>query len=214
MLRPQRRLPGCDVPSRGRPPILRPTPCPILLAVVLATVVLIGAPAAERASAATAAPIEDYASYQPQRWCSPRPKPGTVTLLRWTVRRFGGAAGGISRACGDGVSEHKEGRAFDWSLDARRVADRRRARAFLTALRATDRAGNADARARRMGVMYVIWDDRMFAAWNRFRPEPYLSSSCRRVRRCSVTLRHRDHLHVSLTRAGARGRTSWYEGRL
>ena len=62
-----------------------------------------------------------------------------------------------------------------------------------------------------MGVMYVIWDDRMYAAWDEFRPEPYLSSSCRSRRRCSPTLRHRDHLHVSLTRQGAKGSTSWYD---
>jgi hypothetical protein len=31
---------------------------------------------------------------------------------------------------------------------------------------------------------------------------------------CSKTLRHRDHLHISLTRKGGKGRTSWFEGRL
>jgi hypothetical protein len=65
-----------------------------------------------------------------------------------------------------------------------------------------------------MGVMYLIWDDRMYPAWTGFEPEPYLSSSCQTRRRCSATLRHRDHLHVSLSGRGARGLTSWYEGRL
>jgi hypothetical protein len=54
----------------------------------------------------------------------------------------------------------------------------------------------------------------MYAAWNRFEPEPYLSSSCPSRRKCSATLRHRDHLHISQTRAGGRGDTSWYDGRL
>ena len=71
-----------------------------------------------------------------------------------------------------------------------------------------------DAKARRMGIMYLIWDDRMYAAWNGFEPEPYLSSSCRKRAKCSTTLRHRDHLHVSLTRKGGRGATSWYAGRV
>ena len=58
--------------------------------------------------------------------------------------------------------------------------------------------------------MYVIWNDRMYAAWDGFEPKKYLSSGCRTRRTCSVTLRHRDHMHISLSRAGAQGRTSWY----
>ena len=34
------------------------------------------------------------------------------------------------------------------------------------------------------------------------------------VKRFSKTLRHRDHVHISLSMAGAKGRTSWFEGRL
>ena len=62
--------------------------------------------------------------------------------------------------------------------------------------------------------MYVIWDDHMWSAWDGFRRERYLSSSCPSPRRCSETLRHRNHVHVSLTRRGGNGRTSWFAGRL
>jgi hypothetical protein len=65
-----------------------------------------------------------------------------------------------------------------------------------------------------MGIMYLIWNDRMYSAWDELEPEPYLSSSCRSTRKCSTTLRHRDHLHISLNRPGGRGETSWYDGRL
>jgi hypothetical protein len=176
-----------------------------LLAALL--VVLLAAPS-------QAAPIEDYAPYQPQTKCRPTDKPGTVALGNWMVEKFGGAFGGISRPCGSSTSEHQEGRAFDWTLDATKKADRRRARAFLDAVLATDKHGNADAKARRMGIMYVIWNDRMWSAWDEFVPEDYLSSSCTEVTTCSATLRHRDHLHVSLTRPAGRGETSWYDGRL
>ena len=79
---------------------------------------------------------------------------------------------------------------------------------------AEDHRDRPAAKARRMGVMYVIWDDEMYAAWRGFEPEPYLSSSCRKVTKCSKTLRHRDHVHISLTRQGGFGNTSWFEGRL
>lgn len=188
-------------------PTFRPLATPlILLAAGAVWLTLLVAAIPARA----ALPIEDYAPYQPQTRCSPSAKPGTIALRSWTVRRFGGAAGGISRPCGGSRSEHKEGRAFDWTVDVRRSADRERVHRFLVALFATDADGNTDALARRMGVMYVIWDDRIWSAWNGFRAEPYLSSSCRSLRRCSATLRHRDHVHVSITRFAARGLYSWY----
>jgi hypothetical protein len=159
--------------------------------------------------------IEDYASYEPSSKCHPKARPGTDYLAHWVVQKYGGGFGGTSRPCDrKATSEHQNGRAFDWSLDATERPDRRRARAFMARIFETDGHGNTDAWARRMGVMYVIWNDTMYPAWSQFEPEPYLSSSCHRLKRCSKTLRHRDHLHVSLSAKGARGVTSWYDGRL
>lgn len=182
-----------------------------LLALLLAVTVLgIVLPAAS-----VPPPVEDYPPYQPQTRCSPKAKPGTVALGRWVVHRYGGGFGGISRHCSRlSTSEHYEGRAFDWTVSANRRADRLRVRRFLRDLFAADAAGNEDALARRMGVMYVIWNDHIYSAWRSYEPEPYLSSSCKRVRTCSRTLRHRDHVHLSITRSAARGGTSWYADRL
>jgi hypothetical protein len=161
------------------------------------------------------AKIEDYASYQPQTKCSPKAKAGTKVLARWLVRRYGGGDGPISRRCqGDSTSEHKEGRALDWTLDAGRAKDRRIARAFLKFAFAEDGRGNEHAKARRMGIMYVIWNDHMYRAWDAFAKDGYLSSSCKSKKKCSKTLRHRDHVHISLSRRGGRGKTSWYDGRI
>jgi hypothetical protein len=180
----------------------------VLVTLLTAAVLLLGAPAYGQE-------VEGYADWQPQTRCSPKAKPGTKVLGRWIVAHRGGGFGGISRRCrSGGTSEHKEGRAFDWTLDATRRADRRRAGRFLAEVRATDDAGNTDAGARRMGIMYIIWNDHMYAAWDEFAKEDYLSSSCRRRKNCSKTLRHRDHMHISLSRPGGRGRTSWYDGRL
>ncbi len=182
-----------------------------LLAVLLATVTVFALAPPSIANA----PVEGYARYQPQTACAPRAKPGTQALASWVVAGYGGRYGGISRSCrGSSTSEHKEGRAFDWRLDARVRADRVRAARLLRALFATGSTGEPAELARRMGVMYVIWNDRMYAAYEQFRAKPYRSSSCRRLGSCSPTLRHRDHLHISLTRAGGLGRTSWYADRL
>lgn len=164
---------------------------------------------------AASAHIEDYAPYQPQSHCSPKPKAGTVAMAHYLVKHFGGAFGGISRPCkSGGTSEHKEGRAFDWSLDATKRSDRLVAKAFLQWAFAADPRGNEDAKARRMGIMYVIWNDHMYSAWDGFQRQDYLSSSCKKISRCSKTLRHRNHVHISLDRQGGKGLTSWYEGRV
>ncbi len=161
------------------------------------------------------AQIEEYAHYQPQTRCSPTAKPGTEVLARFLVKRFGGDHGGISRSCkSGGTSEHKEGRAFDWSLSATRRADRVVARAFMEWAFAADKNDNEDAKARRMGIMYLIWNDHMYSAWNGFQKSDYRSSSCKTLAKCSASLRHRNHVHISLSRKGGRGETSWYDGRV
>ena len=188
--------------SPRRPPVR------LLVAAVAALLVVGAAPA-------QAAEIEGYAPYQGATRCSPQAKPGTTVLARWIVRTQGGAFGGISRRCSRSyVSEHEEGRAFDWTLDATRARDREVAGRFLDLVRTTDRRGNPDAKARRMGIMYIIWNDHMYASYDGgFAKRDYLSSSCRRKRDCPASLRHRDHMHISLSWAGARARTSWYERR-
>lgn len=167
------------------------------------------------AGSAQQADIEDYAPYQPQEWCRPAAKPGTLVLADWLVRHHGGGKGAISRACRvGGTSEHKEGRAFDWVLDARNEKDRARAREFLDEIFAADADGNPHALARRMGIMYLIWNDHIWSSYGGFERRDYLSSSCKSLERCSRTLRHRDHMHISLSRKGGRGETSWYAGKV
>ena len=156
-------------------------------------------------------PVEGYAGYQPQTKCIRKPKPGMLLFSDALVLR-GGVRGGISRDCaGSSVSEHKESRAFDWTLDVARKKDRQLARAFLAEIFATDAEGNAHALARRMGIMYILWNDKQWSSYRGFKKTNYLHSACRSKKKCSKTLRHRDHMHISLTRAAARGRLSWYQ---
>ncbi len=155
-------------------------------------------------------PVEPYAGYQPQTTCLRTPKTGVLMLADWLVAR-GGGYGTISRSCeGSSTSEHKESRAFDWVLDANSPTDQVLAATLLDELLAPDDTGEPSALARRMGIMYVIWDDQMYASYDGFVAKRYLSSGCRNRRTCSPTLRHRDHMHISLTRQGAKGATSWY----
>ena len=110
----------------------------LLVAVALAVTTLVG-PAAVADVDGGGLPVEDYASYDPQTTCTKKPRVGTIALGEWLVATYGGAGGAVNRPCsGAGTSEHKDGRAVDWTLDADNPADRRLARTLLTAAFATD----------------------------------------------------------------------------
>jgi hypothetical protein len=159
-------------------------------------------------------PIDDYA-YDHAKRCRKRPTPGALALVEWLERNSAGSFWGImrcSKLSGHDYSLHAEGRAIDWHLDARRRADRRAARRLILLLLASDRAGNPHALARRMGVQEIIWDCRSW--WSGAeRMGPYsvcLDRRGRPKRHVDFTLAHRDHVHIGLSRAGARKRTSFW----
>ena len=184
-----------------------------LLKIALCAVALVLLATLPVGSGIAAPRIERFPTYRPQTTCSPKPKPGTVKLANYLMKRYRGSGSlGISRSCASsGVSEHKEGRAFDWALDANSRRDRRYAANFIHRLRNADRQGHKAALARRMGIMYVIWNDRIYSATYQYRKQRYKNAGCRRIKGCSASLRHRNHMHISLSRVAARGKTSWYE---
>jgi hypothetical protein len=148
--------------------------------------------------------IEGYASYDPQRVCDPTAKPGTTALKNLLMGTYAGTRNlGVSRTCtARGVSEHKEGRAFDWGVDVGVPRERAAAEGLMAQLLATDAAGNRHALARRLGIMYVIWDQRIWSAY----------SASRGWRAYGGANPHTDHVHISLSWAGAMGRTSYWQG--
>ncbi|MDQ1287860.1 MAG: hypothetical protein QG622_1425 [Actinomycetota bacterium] len=157
--------------------------------------------------------LEGEAPYVPQTSCDEEAKPGAVLLGKLLVATYPGTSYGITRACGadGGPSEHYEGRAVDWMVDADDPKEAARAGAFLGWLMATDAAGNRFANARRLGVMYVIWND---AIWGPYRApgwRPYQDCVTHPSREFRTSC-HRDHVHLSLSWAGALGRTSHWSG--
>ncbi|MFP5335156.1 MAG: FG-GAP repeat domain-containing protein [Actinomycetes bacterium] len=146
-------------------------------------------------------PPEAPAPYVGQVSCEPAAKPGTVALAKTITATYGAASIGTLRACGSGGrSEHKDGRALDWMLDAADPADKAVATAFLQWLTGPDDAGVVAGNARRLGVMYVVWDRQVWKAWNGAWTA-YTGASP-----------HTDHIHVSLSWDGALQRTSWWTG--
>jgi hypothetical protein len=186
----------------------------LLLAVVCALALVAPAVALNPAERLVHLPIDDYA-YDHADGCRKQPTPGALALLDWLERNARGESWGIVRCSKLGrrhYSLHAEGRAIDWHLDAARAADRREARRLIDQFLATDSAGNPHALARRMGIQEIIWNCRSWWAGAEGMG-PYsvcLDNRGRPLRRVNKTLAHRDHVHVGLSRAGARKRTSFW----
>ena len=187
-----------DEPAPGAPAVADGQPAPAPPAATPAE------PPSDLTPAATDGSIEGYAAYQPQQSCDPTAKKGTLALRDTLLKTYPGSRNlGISRACSaGGRSEHKEGRAFDWGVNVNNPAQKAQAENFIGRLFATDDHGNRHALARRLGVMYVIWNRRI---WSAYRVNdgwrPYSGASA-----------HTDHVHISLSWAGGRGQTSYWTG--
>lgn len=150
--------------------------------------------------------IEALAPHVAQLTCDPVAKSGVLGFRDLLLSAFPNTRNlGIGRACGaPGVSEHKEGRAFDWGVRADDPAERAAAETVITWLLATDQRGNPFAAARRTGLMYVIWDGRIWSAERAHEGwRPYVGVSD-----------HTDHIHFSFSWAGARAETSFWGGEL
>lgn len=154
--------------------------------------------------------IEPLPSYVAQTACEPGFRPGTAALAQLLQSTYPGTHSGGVYACGtDGIiSEHYDGRAIDWMDSVRQPTQAAQAQAVLHWLLDTDKAGNKFAIARRIGLMYVIWNNSIWSAsdqrWDPYEdcaqtPSPSRDSFC-----------HRNHIHLSLSWDGAFGRTSFF----
>lgn len=185
-----------------------------LLTLLLVTALTPAAFGSNPADRMADAPIDDYA-YDHAEDCRKRPMAGALALVDWLERNARGEFWGIMRCerWGKGrASLHAEGRGIDWHLDARRPADRREARRLIDLLLATDRAGNEHALARRMGIQEIIWNCRSWWSGSERMDQYSVCFTERGKRRKNVnfTAAHKDHIHIGLSRAGARKRTSFW----
>lgn len=157
--------------------------------------------AGDETPAAPPSELDDYAARDLTTGCDPTEKQGAMKLRAFILEHFGGADWGITRECHIGSpSEHHEGRAFDWGIvDGGADVD-----AFLDWLLSPDGFGRPHANARAAGVMYAIYDRRIWRSYDKpGQPRghwyPYFGDDP-----------HVDHVHISLSRAGGDGLTSLY----
>ena len=139
--------------------------------------------------------VDEAAVFQRNVICDPVAKPGVIAVANLLGQAYDRPGYTLSRSCIDLRSEHYDGRAVDWQLNAYDPMERRIGDAAATWL--TDNDGEV---ARRLGIQSIIWNNRAWHAsdgtWKN-----YVGQS-----------QHTDHIHISLTWDGANMRTSWWTG--
>jgi hypothetical protein len=149
------------------------------------------------------AEVDEFAALDPQLSHRTTPQPGVLAFRELILGAYPetGCLGIIRSPQTPGRSEHKEGRAWDWRVC--RQCQGRQASQLLGWLMACDGSGEPCAAARRLGIMYIIWDSRIWGAyaaeegWRAYKgPNP-----------------HTDHVHFSFSWRGALARTSWWSAR-
>lgn len=191
----------------------------LVLPLAVAGAVSVAAPPAAAVGAALPVPqpavalpaeVEGLPRYQGSTSCDPTSKPGVVRFATLVQATYAGTgSSGTVRDCNDAtsLSEHTEGRAWDWRVSKTNAAQVAQVQAFHDWLLAPSSTGQLAANARRLGVMYIIWDRQILhvsrpdAGWR-----PY---SCSGVTDC-----HEDHVHYSFTWAGAQAQTSFWSGKV
>ena len=147
--------------------------------------------------------VEVAQPYIGQSICDPVAKPGVRAFANLLLTTYPATSSlGIVRDCGaGGQSEHKEGRAFDWGASYYDASERAAVNDALTWLTATDRNGNQAAMARRVGLMYMIWNKQIWKAYDSRGWQPYSGPNP-----------HTDHVHFSVGWNGAKKVTSFWDG--
>lgn len=147
--------------------------------------------------------IDPYARYERPSQCQAQEQRGVAYFRDLVMRAYPNTGrGNIVRMCGSSsaTSHHHEGRAWDWMVNAGNATERAQADELLAWLLATDAHGNRHAMARRFGISYIIWNRRIWKAWDAGRGwQSYTGSHP-----------HTDHVHFSFGWPGARQQTTYW----
>jgi hypothetical protein len=192
----------------------------VSLAAVAASSTMSAATAATTAVTAVPVPVrasylshvDSWARYTAESSCSPTEKPGPQRLRSLLRATYGTTSYNIVRPCSSAISGHEEGRSLDWMRSVSVPAQRAQVTAFLGWLLGYDALGNRAAAARRMGIVYIIWNHYQWSSYPRTSkcdgksyPAAVWSPYCGAVP-------HTDHVHFSFSWDGALAHTSYYTG--
>ena len=142
---------------------------------------------------------EGFAAYVPQTSCDPQWRKGLQRFRDLVLATYPQTKDwGSMRDCtDDGISEHLDGRAWDWNANAKDPAQFKAATDLINWLLADNAYW-----ARRLGIMYIGYNHRIWGAYR----------ASEGWRPLSPSDPHTDHVHFSFSWQGAFGKTSFFDG--
>ena len=149
--------------------------------------------------------VEDFAAYVPQASCDPQWRKGIRQFRDLVMKTYPWTQdwGSLRDCTDDGISEHLDGRAWDWHVDVGKPKEFAAATDLINWLMAKGPDGKQAYWARRLGIMYIGYNHRIWGS--------YRASEGWRVLGNSNP--HTDHVHFSFSWEGAFGRTSFWTGK-
>ncbi len=155
-------------------------------------------------AAALKGPVDDFARYVPQTSCDPKWRKGVDAFRDLVLAAYPTTQdwGSLRNCTDDGVSEHLDGRAWDWRANAKDPDEFAAATDLINWLMADGPDGEQAYWARRLGIMYIGYNHRIWGAYR----------AREGWRKLSPSDPHTDHVHFSFSWAGAFGRTSFWDG--
>lgn len=157
-----------------------------------------------RYAATLKTPVDDFASYVPQTSCDPKWRKGISAFRDLVLRTYPATEdwGSLRNCTDDGISEHLDGRAWDWHAEAGDPEEFAAATDLINWLMAAGPNGEQAYWARRLGIMYIGYNHKIWGAYR----------AGEGWRNLSPSDPHTDHVHFSFSWAGAFGRSSFWDG--
>lgn len=142
---------------------------------------------------------EGFAAYVPQTSCDPKWRKGVERFRDLVLQTYPATKdwGSLRDCTDDGISEHLDGRAWDWNANAKDPEQFAAATDLINWLMADNAYW-----ARRLGIMYIGYNHRIWGAYR----------AGEGWRKLSPSDPHTDHVHFSFSWQGAFGKTSFFDG--
>ncbi len=168
--------------------------------------------------------IDDYTA-RGAITCQAGIRAGVADLQETLAGAYSGLTFSVTRACsnqnGANKSLHHQGRALDVSgVSTSNATAKAKAIEIITWLMETDEHGNKHARARRMGIYSIIYNNKIWSStnssdrnrgpnidgWRQFATAAEIAA------KSNVDWGHYRHIHIGFGLAGAARQTSWWNG--
>ncbi|HPJ18364.1 MAG TPA: hypothetical protein PK635_04470 [Actinomycetota bacterium] len=111
--------------------------------------------------------VEGFAAYVPQSSCDPKWRKGIRKFRDLVMQRYPQTQdwGSVRNCTDDGISEHLDGRAWDWHADVKDPKQFAAATDLINWLMAKGPDGKSAYWARRLGIMYIGYNKRIWGSY-------------------------------------------------